>query len=202
MIKGLLMVISAPSGAGKSTLCLALAEKRPEVWVSISCTTRPPRPGEKDGRDYNFFSPEDFEKRLKAGEFIETARVHDFMYGTLKQPVVDALSSGKDVALNIDTQGARSVKTHFPDCVRAFILPPSWAVLEERLHKRAQDGADVIAKRLANAREEISHMSEYDYVVVNDRLQDALDDLLSILRAEKRRFPRLKEEMKQLDFLR
>ena len=202
MIKGLLIVISAPSGAGKSTLCLALAEKRPEVWVSVSCTTRPPRPGEKDGRDYKFLSPEEFERHLKAGDFIETARVHDFLYGTLKQPVVDALSAGRDVALNIDTQGARSVKAQFPDCVRAFILPPSWTVLAERLHKRAQDGADVIAKRLANAREEIGHLSEYDYVVVNDRLRDALDDLLSILRAEKRRFPRLKEEMKKLDFLR
>ena len=194
MTKGLLLVISAPSGAGKSTLCLALAENRPEVWVSISCTTRPPRPGEENGRDYNFLSPEEFEKRLKAGEFIETARVHDYMYGTLKKPVDDALAAGKDVALNIDTQGARSVKAHFPDCVRTFILPPSWPVLEERLRKRAQDGPDVIAKRLANARGEIGHLAEYDYVVVNDRLQDALDDLLSILRAEKRRFPRLKEE--------
>lgn len=202
MTQGLLLVISAPSGAGKSTLCRALTERRPEVWISISCTTRPPRPVEENGRDYNFLSTADFEKRLAAGEFIESARVHDHLYGTLKKPVADALAAGKVVVLNIDTQGARSVKQHFPDCVQVFILPPSLKVLEERLTKRAQDSAQVIAKRLANAKGEIDRLPEYDYAVVNDKLEDAVEDLLSIMRAERRRVSRASAELKKLQFLR
>jgi guanylate kinase len=202
MNKGLLMVISAPSGAGKSTLCRALAERRPEVRVCISCTTRAPRGGEVNGRDYHFLTPADFEKRLAAGEFIESARVHDHMYGTLRGPVAEALESGRDALLNIDTQGARSVKAHFPDCVRVFICPPSWAVLEDRLKKRAQDDPAVIAKRLANARGEIEHLPEFDYVVVNDKLEEATEDLLAILRAEKRRPSRIAGDLRKLDLMR
>jgi guanylate kinase len=201
MTQGLLLVISAPSGAGKSTLCRALAERQKQVWISTSCTTRAPRPGEENGRDYNFLSPADFDRRLAAGEFIESARVHDHMYGTLKKPVSDALLAGKDVVLNIDTQGARSVKAHFPDCVRVFILPPSLKVLEERLTKRGQDAPAVIAKRLANAKGEIERVPEFDYAVVNDKLEDAVEDLLSIMRAERRRFPRAAEELKNLRFI-
>jgi guanylate kinase len=200
MNKGLLLVISAPSGAGKSTLCRALAERRAEVTVSVSCTTRAPREGEVAGRDYHFLAPADFEKRLKAGDFIESARVHDHMYGTLKAPVAEALAQGRDVLLNIDTQGARSVKAHFPECVRIFICPPSWKILEERLTKRAQDDAKVIAKRLANARGEMERLPEYDYAVVNDKLEDAVQDLLAILRAERRKVSRA-DDLKELGFL-
>lgn len=196
------MVISAPSGAGKSTLCRALADRRPEVRILISCTTRAPRPGEVNDRDYHFLTPADFEKRLAAGEFIESARVHDHMYGTLKAPVDETLAKNLDAVLNIDTQGARSVKAHFPDCVRVFICPPSWTVLEERLAKRAQDHPEVIKKRLANARGEIEHLPEFDYVVINDKLETAVDDLLAILRAEKRRPTRIAGDLRKLDLLR
>lgn len=201
MSKGLLMVISAPSGAGKSTLCQELLKRRPTTHLSISCTTRTPRPGEQDGRDYHFLSPDEFTRRLDAGEFIETARVHDHLYGTLTAPVAGALAEGRDVLLNIDTQGAHAVKSRFPDCVRVFVLPPSWTALEERLRKRAQDGEDVIKKRLANARGEVAALPAYDYAVVNDRLEDAAQDLLAILRAERRRLARAAGELRALQFL-
>jgi guanylate kinase len=201
MTQGLLLVISAPSGAGKSTVCGALAERCPGVVVSVSCTTRPPRGGEKNGRDYHFLSTEEFHRRLKAGEFIESAQVHGSLYGTLEKPVADALAKGRDVVLNIDTQGARSVKERRPDCVRLFLLPPSWEALEERLKKRAQDHPDVIAERLVNARGEIARMPEYDYVVVNDRLEDAVRDVAAVLRAEKRRLSRSVDELRRLKFL-
>jgi guanylate kinase len=201
MTKGLLLVISAPSGAGKSTLCRMLAERRPEVWVSVSCTTRAPRPGEADGRDYHFLTTADFERRLKAGEFIESARVHDHFYGTLRKPVEDALTAGKDALLNIDTQGADSVKRHFPDCVRVFLLPPSWAALEERLTKRGQDGPAVIAKRLANAKGEVARLPDFDYAVVNDNAETAAGELTAILTAERRRLSRAADELRKLQFL-
>lgn len=201
MTKGLLLVLSAPSGAGKSTLCREVVQRRPDTWVSISCTTRSPRQGENNGRDYNFMTPADFERRLAAGEFIESARVHDHLYGTLKKPVEDALSAGRDVILNIDTQGAHSVKKHFPDCVRLFLLPPSWEVLEERLRKRGQDAPEVIAKRLANARHEIRELPAFDYAVVNENLEEAVHQTLSILTAERRRLARTGDELRKLKFL-
>jgi guanylate kinase len=201
MNKGLLLVISAPSGAGKSTLCRALMERRERMRLSISCTTRPPRSGEINGKDYHFLAPLEFEKQVAAGAFIEWARVHDYCYGTLKAPVEEALAQGADVLLNIDTQGAKSVKALFPECVRAFICPPSWKTLEERLRGRGQDNEAVIATRLANAKGEIAHLPEYDYAVVNDRLEDAVEDLLAILRAEKRCLTRAAGELKSLGFL-
>jgi guanylate kinase len=201
MTQGLLLVISAPSGAGKSTVCSALADRCPGVVVSVSCTTRAPRGGEKDGRDYHFLSAEEFQRRIKAGEFMESAQVHGAWYGTLEKPVAQALAKGRDVVLNIDTQGARSIKERRPDCVRLFLLPPSWKVLEERLKKRAQDHPDVIAERLVNARGEIARMPEYDYVVVNDRLEDAVRDAAAVLRSEKRRVSRAAEELRRLKFL-
>jgi guanylate kinase len=201
MTKGILLVISAPSGAGKSTLCRALAERRKGLLVSVSSTTRAPRGEEKDGVDYHFLSKAEFEKREKAGGFVETARVHDHFYGTPKPPLEAAMAAGRDVLLNIDTQGARSVKAHFPDCVRVFVLPPSWKVLEDRLRKRAQDEPAVIAKRLANARGEVSRLAEFDYAVINDRLEDAVEDLLAILRAEGRKVSRAAADLKRSDFL-
>jgi len=200
MIRGLLLVVSAPSGAGKSTLCQALVQRRPDLTLSVSCTTRPPRPTEKNGVDYHFLSETDFEKRVTEGAFLEWARVHGFAYGTPRDRIDQALTAGRDVVLNIDIQGAESVRKAFPlESVRVFITPPSWKELEARLRGRNQDSDDVIQRRLANARAELAHASRYDYWVINDDLENALEELDVILRAEHRRVPRLSEELAALE---
>ncbi|MEX1827827.1 guanylate kinase [Luteibacter sp. CQ10] len=189
MTPGTLFVVAAPSGAGKSTLVNALLEREPQISLSISHTTRPPRPGEQYGRHYFFVERPDFEKEITDGIFLEHAEVHGNLYGTSRTVVEEKLGSGSDVLLEIDWQGARQVRQGKPDCVSVFILPPSRVELERRLRGRNTDAADVIERRLINSREEIAHAHEFDYIIVNDRFEDALADLQAIVRAVRLRAP-------------
>ena len=184
---GNLYIISAPSGAGKTSLVKALLQSEVDLSLSVSYTTRAPRPEEVDGRDYYFVSQEGFEERLKQGEFLESAQVYGNFYGTSKTWINEALRASRDILLEIDSQGARQVREVFPASVSIFVLPPSLQVLEARLRNRAQDSLEVISQRLASARDEISHVGEYDYVILNDRLNRALDDLKCIVHAERLR---------------
>jgi guanylate kinase len=176
-----LYVISAPSGAGKTSLVQALLASRAELVVSVSHTTRAPRPHEIDGRDYRFVTATEFHDLAARGAFLEHARVFDNYYGTGREQVSAQLSAGASVLLEIDWQGARQVRLSVPDCVSIFILPPSRAVLEERLRARRTDSEAVIARRLAEAATDMSHCPEFDYAVVNDRFEQAKADLLAII---------------------
>jgi guanylate kinase len=184
---GTLFVVAAPSGAGKSTLVNALLEREPSISLSISHTTRPPRPGEQYGRHYYFVERAEFEREVAEGIFLEHAEVHGNFYGTSRTTVAELLEQGRDVLLEIDWQGARQIRKSKPDCVSVFILPPSRAELERRLRGRGSDSAEVIARRLHNSREEIAHAHEFDYVIVNDRFEDALGDLQAIVHAVRQR---------------
>jgi guanylate kinase len=184
----LLLVLSSPSGAGKTTLARELLKADLDIAMSVSVTTRKPRPGEVEGRDYLFCEPETFERMREEGALLEWASVHGNLYGTPKLPVLDMLEAGKDVLFDIDWQGARQMSEKVPaDLVRVFILPPSADALEERLKRRAQDGPEVVARRLAAASAEIGHWAEYDYVIVNADVAASLAGLLSILAAERLR---------------
>jgi guanylate kinase len=184
--RGLMLVVSSPSGAGKTTLCRRLLADNPELVASVSATTRAPRPGEVDGREYRFLDRSAFDAMVAAGAFLEWADVHEHRYGTPRSPVAEALAEGKDVLFDIDWQGAAAIARAAPaEAVRVFVLPPSMADLAQRLHGRAQDSEDVIHRRLARAYGEIAHWSEYDYVIVNDDLERAYAELSSIYRAER-----------------
>ena len=184
--RGLMFVVSSPSGAGKTTLCNRLLDKDPDLSLSISCTTRPPRPGEVDGEHYHFIDEPEFLAMRAQGEFLESAKVFDNYYGTPKSHVEQALASGKDVLFDIDWQGAQQLgEIARDDLVKVFILPPSREELERRLHTRAQDPAEIVATRMAKADSEISHWAEYDYVVVNYELDESEDLLQCILVAER-----------------
>ena len=191
----LLIIISAPSGGGKTTLCEALLKENPNTVVrAITCTTRAPRPGEKDGVDYYFLDAADFLKRVQAGNFLEHATVHGNSYGTLKSEVLNKLRQGKDVLLNIDVQGAASIraKAESDDDIRKalvtiFLAPPSLATLEERLKKRDSDSPANIQKRLSVARHEIGHWKNFDYLIVSGTVQDDLSKVTGIITAEKLR---------------
>lgn len=187
MKTGTLYVIAAPSGAGKTSLVKALVESLPEIAVSVSHTTRAPRPGERDDVDYHFVDQRRFDAMIAAGSFLEYARVFDHCYGTSRAGVVQRLAQGVDVILEIDWQGARQVRAAMPDSVGIFILPPSRAALEQRLHQRGQDGEEVIARRMRDAVTEMSHYDEFDYLIVNDRFETALDDLRAIVRTHRLR---------------
>ncbi len=176
-----LYVISAPSGAGKTSLVRALLERRSNLVVSVSHTTRQPRPHEIDGQHYHFVSPERFAALAKAGEFLEHARVFDNCYGTGARQVRERLAAGQDVILEIDWQGASQVRRALPDCVSIFILPPSRESLEQRLRGRGTDSAEVVARRLADAVSDMGHYREFDYVVINDHFEQAVLDLEAIL---------------------
>ena len=178
---GQLYVISAPSGAGKTSLVKALLAAHPELVVSVSHTTRPPRPHEVDGRDYHFVSPGEFARLVTAGAFLEHARVFDNQYGTGREQVAAQLAAGRSVLLEIDWQGARQIRLGMPGCVSIFILPPSRGALEERLRTRRTDSDAVIARRLADAATDMSHCPEFDYAVVNDRFEQAVAELLTII---------------------
>ncbi|KGI76854.1 guanylate kinase [Oleiagrimonas soli] len=187
--QGTLFVVAAPSGAGKSTLVNALLEREPSISLSISHTTRPPRPGEAYGQHYYFVEREAFEQEVADGIFLEHAEVHGNLYGTSRRTVQELMAQGRDVLLEIDWQGAQQIRVTMPDCVSVFILPPSRVELERRLRGRASDSDEVIERRLRNSREEIAHAHEFDYIIVNDRFEDALDDLQAIVRAVRLRTP-------------
>ena len=184
--RGLMLVISSPSGAGKTSLSRRLVADHADLELSISCTTRGPRPGEQEGREYFFVSRAGFDARVEEGGFLEWAEVHDNRYGTPRAPVLAALEAGRDVLFDIDWQGAASVAAQAsPDVVRVFVLPPTMADLHRRLVARAQDGAEVIARRLDRAPVEIARWGEYDYVLVNDNFDQAYADLAHIYHAER-----------------
>jgi guanylate kinase len=177
-----LYVVSAPSGGGKTSLIKALLERDDHVALSVSHTTRSPRPGERDGVHYHFVSEEAFERLAADGAFLEHARVFDNRYGTGREGVERQLAAGFDVLLDIDWQGARQIRSSFPDCRSIFIIPPSMDVLRQRLRHRGQDSPETIQRRMRDARAEISHWNEFDFVVVNDDFEKALADLQSIIR--------------------
>lgn len=200
--RGLMLVLSSPSGAGKTTLSRRLLESDAEIDMSVSATTRKPRPGEVDGKDYFFLSTEDFGIMRNRGEFLEHAKVFGNYYGTPRKPVEEALARGHDVLFDIDWQGTQQLDETAPeDLVKVFILPPSAQDLEKRLEKRAQDPADVVAARMAKASDEISHYQEYDYIIINENIDRAFIELQAILRAERlkrRRLTGLSNFVKQL----
>ena len=200
--RGHLYVIAAPSGAGKTSLLRALLERRPELLFSVSCTTRAPRSHEQDGRDYHFIDRAEFERLIKADEFIEHADVFGNLYGTRKSAVDAALAEGCDLILEIDWQGANQVRRRLPEAVQIFILPPSRDELEARLRKRATDSPEAIARRLAESVSEMSHWREFDYVVVNRDFDQALAALEAIFdgggKASRQDRPGLAELVNQL----
>ena len=184
---GTLFIVAAPSGAGKSTLVNALLEREPGISLSVSHTTRPPRTGEQYGRHYYFVERAEFEREVAEGIFLEHAEVHGNFYGTSRTTVQNLLQQGRDVLLEIDWQGAAQIRKAKPDCVSVFILPPSRTELERRLRGRGSDSAEVIERRLRNSRGEIAHAPEFDYIIVNDRFEEALDGLQAIVRAVRQR---------------
>lgn len=196
--KGMLLVISGPSGAGKGTLYNRVLAADPTITFSVSYTTRGPRPGEVDGKDYCFVTEEQFRQMLDRDGFLEHADVHGHLYGTPRQPVLDALEAGRSVMLDIDPQGALQVMEKMPDCVSVFILPPSFAELRRRLTSRGTEKPEEIERRLRNARGEVQLMGKYQYLVVNDDLEAAYRTLQGIVDAEKQRssryFPVVEEE--------
>jgi guanylate kinase len=183
--RGLLFVLSSPSGAGKSTIARMLLEADEGIAMSVSATTRPPRPGEVDGRDYHFVSDSRFDELVGEGAFLEWATVFGNRYGTLKSEVVKVIENGRDVLLDIDWQGTQQLKQVDPDIVRVFILPPSMEELERRLRHRGTDGEDVIRRRMERAANEISHWAEYDYVLINNNADKCRELVHNILKAER-----------------
>lgn len=180
-MSGNLFIISAPSGAGKTSLVSALLALNKQIDLSISYTTRAPRPGETNGVEYHFVTREQFLEMAKRGDFLESAEVYGNLYGTSQSWLSQEITRGRDILLEIDWQGAAQVRAKFPDCLGIFILPPSLEALETRLHGRKQDSAEVIAKRLHAAREDISHVAEFDYVIINDKLDEALQQLNAVI---------------------
>jgi guanylate kinase len=185
---GSLFMVAAPSGAGKSTLVNALLAQEPTLKLSISFTTRPPRPGEQNGREYHFIPVDEFLERHARDEFLESAEVHGNYYGTSRLLIEEQIRQGTDVLLEIDWQGAQQVKTQFPQAVGIFILPPSIDALEERLKKRGQDEPQVITRRLLAAGGEIAHAPEFEYVIINREFAVALSELAAIVKATRCRF--------------
>ncbi len=183
---GLMLVLSSPSGAGKSTISRELLKAADDLVMSISATTRPPRPGEENGKDYFFIDKEEFDGMVADGEFLEHAEVFDNFYGTPKKPVEAALARGQDVLFDVDWQGERQLKQNAADdIVSIFILPPSQAELERRLHTRDQDSEEVVRRRMAKAFAEISHWKDYDYIVINEVVEDSVAKVQAILAAER-----------------
>jgi guanylate kinase len=185
---GQLFIVSAPSGAGKTTLVRLLIGNDPGVYVSTSTTTRAPRPGEQDGREYHFVDVQEFLEMVHRNEFVEWAEVHGNYYGTSQQWIQSEMNAGRDVLLEIDWQGARQVRKSFPEAVSMFVLPPSLESLGERLSGRATDSAETILRRVGAARDEMRHADEFDYVIINHQLPQALDDLQSIVNASRLKY--------------
>jgi guanylate kinase len=189
--RGIIFILSAPSGAGKTTLTNGLREHYPEIKLSVSYTTRARRNGEVNRRDYHFISEERFADMRANGEFAEWAKVHDHFYGTPRKPLDRCLGAGQDVLLDIDVQGAKKIKSIYPDAVSVFLLPPSRIELERRLKLRGTDDATVIRRRLANAQDEIRRVIQYDYYIVNSNVEEAVGVLRSIIEAERARTSRV-----------
>ncbi|MBD8525010.1 guanylate kinase [Pseudomarimonas arenosa] len=186
-MRGNLFIVSAPSGAGKSSLVNAVLALEPSIALSISFTSRGPRPGERHAQHYHFISKQEFEAMIGAGDFFEYALVHGDYKGTARQSVEPQLAAGKDVLLEIDWQGARQVRSKIPEAISVFILPPSRPALEERMRKRGQDSEDVIAQRFSAAHEEMSHLHEFDYLLVNEDFDQAVVEMRSIFIASRLR---------------
>ena len=182
---GQIYIVSAPSGAGKTTLVRLLLEKDAGIGLSISTTTRQPRAGEVDGREYHFVDVAAFSKSRDRGDFLEWAEVHGNYYGTSRRWIEEQVAAGRDVLVEIDWQGAQQVREVFPEAIGVFILPPSMDALKQRLSGRATDSAEIIARRIAAAREEMQHADEFDYVIINDDLQRALGDLIAVVSASR-----------------
>jgi guanylate kinase len=185
MSQGVLYVVAAPSGAGKTSLVKALLQKDPAIRLSVSYTTRAPRPGETKGVDYHFVDVETFKAMAARGEFLESAEVYGNYYGTSQAWISGEIATGRDILLEIDWQGAAQVRKHFPEAVTLFILPPSIEALRERLSNRGQDSGEIIEKRMAAARDDISHAAEFEYIIVNDDFDQALLDFLAVVRASR-----------------
>ncbi|MDR0577949.1 MAG: guanylate kinase [Candidatus Accumulibacter sp.] len=186
-MSGNLFIVAAPSGAGKTTLVRLLLESDRQIGVSVSHTTRPPRPGEENGREYHFVDLPAFQEKIRQDDFLEWARVHGNYYGTSKRWVETEMAAGRDVLLEIDWQGAQQARKAFPQAIGIFILPPSMAALESRLSGRGTDPAETIARRIAAARDEMRHVDEFDYVIINDGLRQAAEELQAIVRAARLR---------------
>ena len=184
-MSGRLFVITAPSGAGKTSLIDAVMREDPTLKISISYTTRSPRPGEKDGVDYHFVDKKTFLAMRERGEFLESAEVHGNYYGTGKQVILDAVKRGDDLILEIDWQGAQQVRRLYPGCIGIFILPPSVEELERRMRSRGQDSEEVIRQRVQNAREELSHAGEFKYAIINKDFETARRELASVIQRER-----------------
>lgn len=191
--KGILIVISGPSGAGKGTICKALLEKHDDLYLSVSATTRSPREGEVDGVNYHFLTKENFKERINEGDFLEWAEVYDNFYGTPKSNVEQMLNAGKNVILEIDIQGALRVKENCEDGVFVFILPPSMEELKNRLVSRGSETPESLMKRFTSAYQEINYISRYNYGVINDTVENAVEKVENILAAEKCRVDRIKD---------
>ena len=186
-MRGTLYIVSAPSGAGKSSIVNQVLARDPNISLSISFTSRKPRPGERHAEHYHFVDEAEFQRMIAAGDFFEHALVHGDWKGTARQSVEPMLAAGRDVLLEIDWQGARQVREQVRDAISIFILPPSRGALDERMHKRAQDSEETIARRLGAAREEMSHFGEYDYLIVNDDFEEAVDEMCAIFTASRLR---------------
>jgi guanylate kinase len=180
-MSGNLFIVSAPSGAGKTSLVNALLAATPDIDLSVSYTTRAPRPGEVDGREYHFVSRATFLEMAKRGDFLESAEVYGNLYGTSQVWIRNEIAHGRDILLEIDWQGAAQVRKIFPGCISIFILPPSLQALETRLKGRKQDSAEVIEQRLQAARDDIAHVAEFDYVIINDKLDEAMRELQAVV---------------------
>lgn len=192
--KGIPIVISAPSGAGKSSIASILLKELPSTVQSISCTTRRPRGDEKNGVHYDFVNMDEFKKRIEAGDFLEWAVVHDNYYGTPLSSLKKQLEAGKDVLLTIDPQGAMSVKRHYPDGLYIFVVPPTWDMLLSRLKNRNTDDSAAMQVRISNAKKELTYLSHYDYLIVNDRLEEAVSQAKAIITAEHCRLTRINKK--------
>lgn len=190
MNRGLLLVVSGPSGTGKGTVCKALMEKRPDIHLSVSATTRQPRPGEVDGQSYYFLSEQEFRSMIEKKDFIEWACFCQNYYGTPKSKVEEQLAAGRDVILEIEVQGAMQVKSKFPEAVFVFVMAPSVEELERRLSGRGTESAEVVRERLKTALWEYSNMEKYNYILLNDDVDQAVERLISIIDAEKQRTER------------
>ena len=189
--RGIMVVLSSPSGAGKTTLTKKVLNSSNNILMSVSATTRQPRPGEVDGKDYIFLSKSKFSEMIDNDEFLEYAKVFDNFYGTPRAPVEDALAKGFDIVFDIDWQGAQQLtQAAANDLVKIFILPPNMRELENRLRSRAQDSDDVIARRMSKSENEISHWAEYDYIIINEDISEAIEELTTILNAERMKRPR------------